>query len=120
MEQQKALLFLDFLESAILLRVWALWLWYQRQSEAGVDEVISASLQSLIALQSPCRWKPQAHGKNGERDVESAGEWVAECGCAAVGIKDQNKHWKLIHKMIHVIRIYQDDEVCEVCVVCCN
>lgn len=81
---------------------------YDRESETAVSEVISA----LITLQTL--------RKGGERGVESAGQWVAECGSASVGNKDQNKQWKLIHKMIHAIRTYQDDEVCEACVVCCN
>lgn len=56
---------------------------YDRQRETGVSEVISASLQSLITLQTL--------RKDWEWGVESAGERVAECGCASVGNKDQNK-----------------------------
>jgi len=74
MEQQKVLLFLDILENVILLSVWTLCLWCRSQSETGVNEVISALLQSLIAPQTPCCWKLQAYWKDGECDVESAGE----------------------------------------------
>lgn len=55
------------------------------------NEVISASLQSLIALQTPDCWKLQVHGQM--RNLM----WIllvseGQCGCASVGIKDQNKH----------------------------